>query len=102
MTDSQFDELIHAPNRLKICALLASVEEAEFRILREDIGVSDSVLSKQIRLLEEAGYIKIRKEVVRTGKKTWVSLTKAGKKAFTGHAKELQRLAASAARLGED
>ncbi len=102
MTDSQFDELIHAPNRLKICALLASVEEAEFRTLREDIGVSDSVLSKQIRLLEEAGYIKIRKKVVKTGKKTWVSLTKAGKKAFARHAKELQRLAASAAHFGED
>ena len=102
MTDSQFDELIHAPNRLKICALLASVEEAEFRTLREDIGVSDSVLSKQIRLLKEAGYIKIRKKVVKTGKKTWVSLTKAGKKAFARHAKELQRLAASAAHFGED
>jgi DNA-binding MarR family transcriptional regulator len=102
VTDSQFDELIHAPNRLKICALLASVEEAEFRTLREDIGVSDSVLSKQIRLLEEAGYIKIRKKVVKTGKKTWVSLTKAGKKAFARHAKELQRLAASAAHFGED
>lgn len=95
MTDAQFDELIHAPNRLKICALLASVEEAEFRILQEAIGVSDSVLSKQIKLLEEAGYIKIRKKVVKTGKRTWVSLTTAGKKAFTGHAKELQRLAAS-------
>ena len=96
MTESQFDDLIHAPNRLKICALLASVESAEFRILRENIGVSDSVLSKQIRLLEDAGYAKIRKKVVKTGKKTWVSLTKRGKKAFAGHAKELQRIAASA------
>ena len=99
MTDAQFDELIHAPNRLKICALLASVGEAEFRILREELAVSNSVLSKQIRLLEEAGYVSIRKKTVKTGKKTWVSLTKSGQKAFAGHAKELQRLAASAVHL---
>ena len=99
MTDALFDELIHAPNRLKICALLASVKEAEFRILREELGVSDSVLSKQIRLLEEAAYVSIRKVTVKTGKKTWLSLTEGGKKAFAGHAKELQRLAANAVHL---
>jgi len=99
VTDEQFDELIHAPNRLKICALLASVNAAEFRILREELGVSDSVLSKQIRLLEEAGYVSVQKKTVTTGKVTWISLTKAGKRAFAGHAKELRRIAANAAHL---
>lgn len=99
MKDARFDELIHAPNRLKICALLATVREAEFRVLREELGVSDSVLSKQIKLLEEAGYVSARKVKVKTGKVTWIALTKAGQKAFVEHSKELQRLAASAANL---
>lgn len=99
MTDVQFDELIHAPNRLKICALLASVKAAEFRILREELGVSDSVLSKQIKLLDEAGYLSVQKKTVSTGKVTWVSLTKVGQRAFAAHAKELQKIVANAAHL---
>ena len=55
------DPLIHAPARLQICALLSAVEEAEFAVLREETGVSDSVLSKHIRQLEEARYVKVRK-----------------------------------------
>ncbi|NKB32520.1 MAG: helix-turn-helix domain-containing protein [Pseudomonadales bacterium] len=92
MPKGKFDELIHAPNRLKICALLAAVKESEFRVIREELDVSDSVLSKQIKLLEEANYVQSRKVNVITGKVTWLSLTKTGRKAFSEHINELQRI----------
>ena len=48
MENSKFDTVIHAPNRLQICALLSPLEQVEFRVIRNELGVSDSVLSKHI------------------------------------------------------
>jgi DNA-binding transcriptional ArsR family regulator len=51
-TSARFDELIHAPTRLAIVALLAASEWAEFRFIRHSAGLSDSALSKQLTTLE--------------------------------------------------
>ncbi len=89
-----FDPTIHAPGRLQICAILSSVDEAEFAMIREAIKVSDSVLSKHLKQLEDAGYIAPRKAPIDGRQRTWVSLTPAGRKAFAAHVAELTRLAA--------
>lgn len=93
MTKSQFDAVIHAPNRLQICAFLSPLEEAEFQVLRQELDVSDSVLSKHLKKLEEAGYVNFRKRVVHGRQRMWAGLTKSGRRAFAGHVAELQRLA---------
>ena len=41
MTKPRFDNVIHAPNRLQICAFLAPLQEAEFQVLRDELNVSD-------------------------------------------------------------
>lgn len=89
----QFDGVIHAPGRLQICALLSPVEEMEFATLRDAVGVSDSVLSKHLKLLEEAGYVRLRKAAAGGRQRTWLSLTREGRHAFAGHVVELTRLA---------
>lgn len=89
-----FDSVIHAPGRLQICAIL-SAAEAEFATVRDAIAVSDSVLSKHVKLLEEAGYVAVRKATLAGRQRTWLSMTTAGQKAFAAHVAELQRLAAS-------
>lgn len=86
-----FDALIHAPGRLQICAIL-SAAEAEFAVVRDSIKVSDSVLSKHVKALEEAGYVAVRKAALGGRQRTWLSLTPAGKKAFVAHVAELERL----------
>ncbi|MDV6329893.1 transcriptional regulator [Asticcacaulis sp. 201] len=91
-----FDPVIHPPGRLQICAILSSVDTAEFATLRDTISVSDSVMSKHIRLLEDAGYVAIRKTARDGRSRTWLSLTSAGRTAFAAHVAELNRLAASA------
>lgn len=90
------DPVIHPLNRLQICAVLAPHDEVEFAVVREEVGVSDSVLSKQVKHLEEAGYVAVRKGVVDTRQRTWLGLTRAGRKAFDGHLAALKRLAAAA------
>jgi DNA-binding MarR family transcriptional regulator len=94
-TRPEFDEVIHAPNRLKICALLATATTAEFGTLRDALGVADSVTSKQLKVLAEAGYVKLSKPTGTGGRaKTWVTFTPAGRKAFKGHLAMLQQMAA--------
>lgn len=99
MKKGKLDPVVHAPLRLQICALLMPLKEAEFQLLREELRVSDSVLSKHIKQIETAGYLKLRKEALGGRQRTWVQLTSKGRKAFTAHVEELKSLVALA--LGE-
>lgn len=89
-----FDALIHAPHRLMICAILDTVGEVEFGVLRERLGVSESVLSKQVKALEEAGYVTTRK-ASRDGRvRTWAKYTAKGRAAYRGHVAALRAIVA--------
>ena len=88
-----FDPVIHAPGRLQICAMLSAVDQAEFATVRDAIAVSDSVMSKHLKLLEDAGYVALRKSPFNGRSRTWLRLTKEGRKAFAAHVAELNRLA---------
>jgi DNA-binding transcriptional ArsR family regulator len=92
MTADRFDELIHAPTRLGIVALLAASEWAEFRFIRNRAGLSDSALSKQLSILEGAGYIEVHKAFVGKRPRTSVRLSRTGRAAFEGHVAALQRI----------
>jgi DNA-binding MarR family transcriptional regulator len=96
MSATAIDPVIHAPNRLRICATLAPLESAEFQFLRETLDVSDSVLSKHIKQLEDAGYVKLRKEKMNGRQHTWVLLTSNGHKAFKAHVEALEAIVAAA------
>jgi len=93
MATPRFDELIHARTRLSIVSLLGASDWAEFRFIRESLGLSDSVLSKQLTLLENAGYVRIRKAFVGKRPRTWVKLSPTGRLAFEGHVLALQEIA---------
>jgi DNA-binding MarR family transcriptional regulator len=97
MTISGLDSVIHAPARLQICAILSATDEAEFALVREEVGVSESVLSKQVKLLEEAGYVAVRKATFASRQRTWLALTAKGSKAFAAHIRALTALVAKAA-----
>jgi DNA-binding MarR family transcriptional regulator len=98
MIRPKFDELIHAPTRLSIVALLAAAEDAEFRFIRDSVGLSDSALSKQLTTLEEAGYVEIRKTFVGKRPRTSARLTTVGRAAFDQHIAALQHIVAQAGR----
>ncbi len=44
MRTQRFDDVMHAPNRLQICAYRDSIAEIEFQALRNSFDVSDAVL----------------------------------------------------------
>lgn len=88
----QFDGVIHPPPRLQICGLLAAVDSMDFAAVRDTVGVSDSVLSKHVKQLEEAGYVTVGKATIASRQRTSLSLTKPGRAAFAAHVAELRRI----------
>lgn len=95
--EPRFDEVIHAPHRLRICVMVSAVDSMEFGALRDELSVADSVLSKQLKVLSDAGYVSLDKPKGRGGKmRTWVKITPDGRAALAAHLAELQRLAALA------
>lgn len=79
------DEHLNAPVRLSILALLAQVENAEFAAVRDQLAVSDSVLSKQVAQLESVGYVHVNKGYVGKRPRTWLSSTDDGRSALQRH-----------------
>lgn len=86
------DPLIHAPARLQVVTTLSAVSEAEFATLRSALEVSDSVLSKHISALADAGYVRSRKDVRAGRRTTWISLTRTGRSALREHVAALRRM----------
>lgn len=92
MNDAKFDTLIHGQNRLQVCAMLAAVEEVEFKVVREQLDVSDSVLSKHLKSLEDANYVVLTKRADLGRQRTWLSLSAEGRKAYNSHVRALQEI----------
>lgn len=88
-----FDSVIHPPARLQIMAVLANVQTVEFATLRKTVDVSDSVMSKHLSALAEAGYVRLSKATADGRQRTWAAITRRGRDAFGQHVVALQALA---------
>lgn len=96
MSEAAFDELIHAPLRLQICAMLAPVQLLPFAQIRDTLDVSDSVLSKHLSALAEAGYVEVSRVRANARSRRQVTLTPPGRTALRGHLAALQAIAVAA------
>lgn len=94
----RFDEVVHAPVRLRVCGLLAAAEQVEFSVVRDAVGVSDATLSKHVKVLVDAGLAEVRKaaSTSRTDARrlTFLRLTPDGRRAFSAHVAMLRSIAA--------
>ena len=88
-----FDPVVHQPHRLRICALLVPTRGLPFARIRDEVGLSDSALSKHLSALEAEDYVTVAREVTAGRRLTRVALTARGREAVCGHVSELQRLA---------
>ena len=91
---SRLDHVVHQRVRLGILTILATASSAEFGYLRDALDVSDGSLSRHLQILEQAGYLKIKKGYVGKRPRTWVSITALGSKALHAEVQELAALLA--------
>ncbi len=96
MSKAEFDELIHAPSRLQICAMLSPVRWLAFSDIRDSLEISDSALSKHLSALAGAGYVEVSRVRADSRSRRQVALTKPGRTALRGHLAALQAIAAAA------
>ena len=99
---SGFDAVLHPPARLQIAAVLAQAQEAEFALLKSITGASDSVMSKHLSALADAGYVTLRKAASDGRQRTWAKLTGLGRSAFRSHVKALEVLASAVGSVPAD
>ncbi|HEY9478095.1 MAG TPA: transcriptional regulator [Microbacteriaceae bacterium] len=88
----ELDQHLNSPVRLSIVAALAHVDDVEFQTLRDVVEVSDSVLSKQVGVLENAGYVAVTKGYVGKRPRTWLKVTEPGRDALRRHLAALHAL----------
>lgn len=87
-----FNTVIHAPLRLRICALLDAVDQVEFGLVQQQLEVSASVLSKHVSVLMDAGYLNQRRAVRDTRQRVWLQLSKSGRAAYHAHVAALRAI----------
>lgn len=96
--EAHFDEAIHAPTRLRLCALLRATGTAEFSAIAGMLNLSEATLSKTIRNLADLGYIQTSKQASAARddarRTTTVALTPRGRAAIDGHLAALREIAA--------
>jgi DNA-binding MarR family transcriptional regulator len=92
ISPTDLDDLLLSRTRLGILSALLGGDALEFTCLRDELEVSDGNLSVQLRKLEDAGYIKIKKLFVKRKPKTMCRITSKGRQAMEALVKHLERL----------
>ena len=91
---ADIDRLIHEPARLRIMALLAVLESADFLFLMRQTGLTQGNLSSHLSKLEEAGYVGIEKAFHGKRPRTTLRMSPAGRVAFAAYRSQLDRMLA--------
>ncbi|WP_422117093.1 winged helix-turn-helix domain-containing protein [Brachybacterium sp. UNK5269] len=89
----QLVEALTHPVRFSLVAALNAVDSIDFATVRDQLQVSDSVLSRQAAQLEELGIIEIKKGYVGKRPRTWLALTRNGRAQWAAHLNALQAIA---------
>ena len=90
------DPVLEHRVRLAACVLLSHGEEISFSRFKELLQQTDGNLGAQLRKLEDAGYIGLRKVFEARKPVTWYHLTAQGRAALGRHLRQLQELVAQA------
>ena len=88
----QMDALLQHRSRLGALALLSGADALSFTRLRSLLEETDGNLGAQLRKLEDAGYVAVKKEFEKRKPVSWYSITSAGRKALKKHLEAIETL----------
>lgn len=84
------DPLLHSQLRLAIISYLVKNEESDFNELKEITNSTSGNISIQIKKLQEADYIEVKKGFLNNYQHTAIKITKTGISAFEKYVKALK------------
>ena len=93
----QLDPVLQHRSRLGACVLLSTVDALNFSRLKTLLDETDGNLGAQLRKLEEAQYVTVKKEFVDRKPVSWYALTDTGRAALKRHLAGMEALIKSAA-----
>ena len=88
----ELNELFQTKARLGIMTLLSSLGTVDFSSLKSQLELTDGNLSSHLRVLENAGYIDLKKSFVNRKPKTVYRLTTQGQEAFLIYLEQLETI----------
>jgi DNA-binding MarR family transcriptional regulator len=86
-----FNPILHQPIRSKLISTLISNEELPFKVLKQQLELTDGNLSSHLKKLENEEYIIITKYFEGKRPKTMIKITAIGKYTFKEYIKQLQQ-----------
>lgn len=95
------DDAVHQRIRLGMLVLLREVGRADFTFLRDTLELTDGVVHRHMKVLEDAGYIEVEKGYEGRRPRTWARLSSAGKAALDKEIAALKRIVAHVERAAE-
>lgn len=88
----QLDPLLQHRSRLGALVLLSTADALSFARLKELLNETDGNLGAQLRKLEQAGYLSVRKEFANRKPISWYSMTSKAQSALKSHLKAMGQL----------
>jgi DNA-binding transcriptional ArsR family regulator len=98
MTAPGLDRLLSDPTRLAIMSVLCATDWCDFAFLRDQVGLSDSALSKQLATLKNDTLVEQNRTYRGRVPKTTVRATEIGRARFLTHVEALQQIVTRAQR----
>src|SRR5438309_11240061 len=88
----RLDPLLQHRSRLGSMVLLSRVDAMNFSRLRALLDETDGNLGAQLKKLEDAGYVDVKKEFAERKPVTWYSLNDGGRRALKRHLAAMESL----------
>jgi DNA-binding MarR family transcriptional regulator len=85
-------EVVHQRVRLGILAVLAEATETSFATVRDTLALTDGNLNRHVQVLREAGLLELRKCQAQSRQRTWLRLTRQGRRELRSEMAALERL----------
>ena len=86
------DDVVHQRARLGILAILNETTKTDFGYLKDSLELTDGNLSRHLTVLEDAKLVDVEKGYEGKRPRTWVKITKLGKKALAYEVEALKTL----------
>ena len=88
---NDLDPLLHSQLRLSIVSILISLKETDFNYIKETTKATSGNISIQIKKLQDAGYIHVKKSFKNNYPNTHISITEKGIEAFETYVENLKK-----------
>ena len=79
---ANLDDVVHQRVRLGILTVVHEARRVDFNYLKDTLGLTGGNLSQHLRTLEDADFVSIDKTIEGRRPRTWVSITRSGKRAL--------------------